>query len=66
MNNIRSRMLSDNNLRVAYGAASRASAFRAAAQLADRLNQPFMSTSLKVMMRIWSKLAAEEIKANVR
>ena len=66
MNNIRSRMISDNNLRVAYGAASRASAFRVAAQLADRLNQPLMSTSLREMMRIWSRLAAEEIKANVR
>ena len=66
MNNIRSRMISDNNLRVAYGAASRAVAFRSAAQLADRLNQPLMSTSLRGMMRIWSRLAAEEIKANVR
>jgi hypothetical protein len=66
MNNIRSRMINDNNLRVAYGAASRAQAFRSAAQLADRLNQPLMSTSLRGMMRLWSRLAAEEIKANVR
>jgi|MudIll2142460700_1097286.scaffolds.fasta_scaffold3090345_1 hypothetical protein len=66
MNHIKSKMISDSNLVVAYGAASRASAFRDAAQLADRLNQPLMSTSLRGMMRIWSKLAAEEIKANVR
>jgi hypothetical protein len=59
-------MLSDSTLVVAYGAASRAQAFRAAAQLADRLNQPLMSTSLRGMMRLWSRLAAEEIKANVR
>jgi hypothetical protein len=66
MNHIKSRMLSDNNLRVAYGATSRAVAFRSAAQLAARLDQPFMSSSLRGMMRIWSRLAAEEIRANVR
>lgn len=59
-------MLSDSNLVVAYGATSRAVAFRSAAQLADRLNQPLMSTSLRGMMRLWSRLAAEEIRANVR
>jgi hypothetical protein len=65
MNNIKSRMLSDNNLRVAYGAASRASAFRTAAQVV-RVSDPSVAQKLEDIMRIWSKLAAEEIKANVR
>ena len=59
-------MLSDTNLRVAYGAASRASAFRVAAQLARSYDQPIFAEKVESLMRIWSKLAAEEIKANVR
>lgn len=66
MNHIKSRMLSDSNLRVAYGAASRASAFRVAADLASKTDNETLSISLRAMMRIWSRLAAEEIKANVR
>ena len=65
MNHIKSRMLSDNNLRVAYGAASRASAFRVAAQVV-RASDPSVAQKLEDIMRIWARLAAEEIRANVR
>ena len=65
MNHIKSRMISDSNLRVAYGAASRASAFRTAAQLV-KTTDGRMAEKLEDIMRIWARLAAEEIRANVR
>jgi len=65
MNHIKSKMISDSNLVVAYGAASRASAFRTAAQVV-RVSDPSVAQKLEDIMRIWSRLAAEEIKANVR
>ena len=66
MNNIRSRMINDNNLRVAYGAVSRAEAFRTAAKIARQRDQQDLSQVLTILMQIWSRFAAEEIKSNIR
>lgn len=55
-------MLTEMDYSYAYGATSRAIAFRDAARLAEFENVPTLVRDLKNKMRIWSRAAAQDIK----
>jgi tripartite-type tricarboxylate transporter receptor subunit TctC len=62
MNNAKRLMLTEMDYSYAYGATSRAIAFRDAARLAEFENVPTLVRDLKNKMRIWARAAAQDIK----
>lgn len=62
MNNAKRMMLTEMDYSYAYGATSRAIAYRDAARLAHFENAPTLVRDLKNAMRIWARAAAQDIK----
>lgn len=62
MNNTKRLMLVDGNYNYAYGATSRAIAFRSASETATKLGYVDLSKHYRELMRVWSRAAISHIK----